>query len=74
MKKTRNLFLVIVLSLTTFAYPVIADCGEQGHGSKCLVQSPPVTNGETKKDIKKPSELEKQIPWFFRGLFKSIFG
>ena len=73
MKKLSTVILTLALTLVIYAYPVAA-CGEQGHGSKCLVGSPPVVTSPDSKKVKKPFDFDKEISWLLRDILIKILG
>ena len=73
MKKITNVIASTLLIVTIFAFPVFADCGEMGSGSKCLVQTVPTTT-TPKTDTKDFFDFDREIASFFRGFFGRIFG
>ncbi|MDH3492841.1 MAG: hypothetical protein OEM82_04780 [Acidobacteriota bacterium] len=73
MKSITKAIATAALTLTIFAFPVLADCGEMGNGNKCLVDN---TDGPviTVTEKKVPFDFEKEIEGFFRSFFGKIFG
>ena len=73
MKKLAKATATTILSLTFFAFPVLADCGEMNSGNRCLVQNPTDRTNST-SEKKASYDLPKPIVRLLREAFiKMIF-
>ena len=73
MKSITKTIATTALTLTIFAFPVFADCGEQTNGTRCLVQNPTDTTVE-KSEKTTTFDFDKDIAAFFKDIFGKIFG
>ena len=72
MKKLMKTIAIAVLTLTLYAFPVFADCGEMGNGSKCLVQNPTEPTKTSKLDSKNPVNPDALFAKYFADIFVKI--
>ena len=72
MNKITKTVATLALTLSIFAFPVLADCGEMPNGNKCLVQDP--TDTTVTKSEKREFDIDKEITDFLRDIYSKIFG
>ena len=72
MKTMTKTIATIALTISIFAFPVFADCGEMGNGNRCLVQQPDTIPTSTKIEKKIPAD--QSFADFFRDFLGKIFG
>ena len=72
MKTITKTIATIILTLTLFAFPTFADCGEMPNGNRCLVQDR--TDPKVIKTEKDSFEIDKEIAAFVREILGKIFG
>ncbi|NNE65744.1 MAG: hypothetical protein HKN33_04185 [Pyrinomonadaceae bacterium] len=73
MKKLTLAAATTILTLTLFAFPVLADCGEMNSGNRCLVQNPtdgPISTSEKKESYDLPEPFVRLLR---DALIKMIF-